>query len=81
MRKSLPLLLAALLLGCHAAPKTIPARQPNILLLIVDCLRADAVSANGYARPTTPNLDQIAKDGTRFTGAMTPVEVSLCGQA
>jgi len=70
MRKSLPLLLAALLLGCHAAPKTIPARQPNILLLIVDCLRADAVSANGYARPTTPNLDQIAKDGTRFTGAI-----------
>lgn len=41
-------------------------RPPNILLITVDTLRADHLSAWGYARPTSPNLDRLAGEGMRF---------------
>ncbi|HXT21118.1 MAG TPA: sulfatase [Thermoanaerobaculia bacterium] len=63
MRKLLPL-AALLLLACHREPK-----KPNLLLLVVDCLRGDALSVVGYARPTTPSIDELAREGTRFTRA------------
>jgi arylsulfatase A-like enzyme len=41
--------------------------SPHIILIIVDTLRIDHVSAYGYERPTTPILDaQIADKGVRF---------------
>jgi arylsulfatase A-like enzyme len=69
-----PLLLA--LLGCRAeappasAAATAPAPQPaNLVLLVLDCLRADALSGHGYPRPTTPHLDALAAEGTTFLRA------------
>ena len=44
----------------------------DIVLLSVDALRADHVSAYGYARPTTPNLDALAGEGTLFEAAYCP---------
>jgi hypothetical protein len=44
----------------------------DILLLSVDALRADHVSAYGYARLTTPNLDALAREGTLFESAYCP---------
>ncbi len=35
----------------------------GILLIVIDCLRADHVSGYGYARQTTPTLDQLARNG------------------
>ncbi len=40
-----------------------PAHVPNVLLYVVDCLRADHVGAYGYRKPTTPHLDALARDG------------------
>jgi arylsulfatase A-like enzyme len=46
--------------------------QPNIILIVVDALRADHVSAYGYDRPTTPHLDAwVAAEGARFADATT----------
>ncbi|MFH2000626.1 MAG: sulfatase, partial [Planctomycetota bacterium] len=42
----------------------------NILLLVVDALRADHLSGYGYERPTTPHLDAHAREGVRFTNAL-----------
>src|SRR5919108_506553 len=42
------------------------AQRPNVLLLIVDTLRADHVSAYG-GRARTPNIDALASQGLRFT--------------
>jgi arylsulfatase A-like enzyme len=39
-------------------------------MLVIDCLRADHVSANGYHRKTTPTLDSIAAEGLSFTQAI-----------
>ena len=41
----------------------------DVVLISVDALRADHVSAYGYGRSTTPNLDQLAREGTRFDEA------------
>jgi HEAT repeat protein len=44
----------------------------DLVLISVDALRADHVHAYGYARPTTPNLDALAAEGTRFDSAYCP---------
>jgi arylsulfatase A-like enzyme len=34
----------------------------NVIVYVVDCLRADHVGAYGYTLPTTPNIDALAKE-------------------
>ncbi|MGE3374094.1 MAG: sulfatase-like hydrolase/transferase [Vicinamibacteria bacterium] len=42
---------------------------PNLLLVTIDTLRADRVSAFGYGHATTPVLDGLAARGARFARA------------
>jgi arylsulfatase A-like enzyme len=51
-----------------ALPAAAPA-SPNILVILVDALRADHLSNYGYERPTSPNIDRIAHQGTLFENA------------
>lgn len=41
--------------------------KPNILLIMTDQLRADAIGCYGADWIDTPNLDRLAEQGTRFT--------------
>jgi arylsulfatase A-like enzyme len=43
-----------------------PTDRPNILVYLVDTLRADHLGAYGYSRPTSPALDRMAQDGVVF---------------
>ncbi len=43
--------------------------QPIIVLISLDCVRADALSCYGNPRKTTPNIDALAHDGARFKTA------------
>ena len=43
--------------------------SPNIIVLVIDALRADHVSALGYERDTTPFLDELARQGVLFERA------------
>jgi len=43
--------------------------QPNLVLVLIDTLRADRTSAYGYARPTTPNLEALARRGVLWSEA------------
>jgi arylsulfatase A-like enzyme len=45
---------------------TPPADAPNVLLIIVDTLRADHLSSYGYHAIETPHIDALAADGTRY---------------
>ncbi|HMJ56307.1 MAG TPA: sulfatase-like hydrolase/transferase [Polyangiaceae bacterium] len=47
-------------------------RARDILLITVDALRADHVGAYGYPRPTTPEIDKLAAQGTLFLRAYCP---------
>ena len=46
-------------------------RRPNILVLILDTLRARNVSCYGYSVRTTPHLDAFAQDAVLFKRAYT----------
>lgn len=46
-----------------------PKDSPNILVIVVDTLRADHLSAYGYTRPTSPNLERLAQQGVLFENA------------
>lgn len=56
---------AALLSGCVAElPVAEAAPKSNVILILVDTLRADKIGAYGYTqRKTTPNLDAFAAGG------------------
>ncbi|MCL4262553.1 MAG: sulfatase [Anaerolineae bacterium] len=46
---------------------------PHIIFITVDATRADHISAYGYGRATTPNVDALlAEQGALFTQATTP---------
>jgi arylsulfatase A-like enzyme len=42
-------------------------KRNNIVLILIDTLRADHLSCYGYKRNTSPNIDKIASEGVRFT--------------
>ncbi|MBP1641364.1 MAG: Arylsulfatase [Acidobacteria bacterium] len=71
---ALALALGLALAGCgrDSAPNAAgerPGRRPDVLLLTIDTLRADHLSAWGYPRLTSPTLDRMAAEGTRFAFA------------
>lgn len=47
-----------------------PAGAPNILLIILDTVRAASMSLYGYPQPTTPALERWAPRGTVFDRAI-----------
>jgi len=76
-----PLSCLALVLGlsgwlpaAHAAG-ALPAK-PNIIFILADDYGVGEVSAYGADNYKTPNIDALARGGTRYTHAYTP---SLCG--
>jgi len=67
-------LLGPWLLLCCSRPR--PAIR-NVLLISIDTLRADHLSAYGFPRPTTPNIDAVAREGVLFKNVHTPVPMTL----
>ncbi|MFN0179884.1 MAG: sulfatase [Gemmatimonadales bacterium] len=55
-----------------AEPEGSPAESslPNILLLVLDTVRAVDLSLYGYGRPTTPFLEQLGRRGVVFEQAI-----------
>ena len=39
---------------------------PNVVLIVMDTVRADHLSCYGYHRDTSPNIDQIASEGILY---------------
>ncbi len=94
VRVSLPgliLLLVALIVGRHAQlawsahearVRPIPtANSPNVLLLVLDTVRAKSLSLYGYHRPTTPRLEALARMGVKFDNARSTAPWTLPSHA
>lgn len=65
MKASIPTLLAALLMaGCAGPPET--PSPPDIVLVVLDTVRADHLGCYGYSRPTSPEIDAFAGGATRY---------------
>ena len=68
--KSLSLLVVLLIFGCDASPV---AKDPNIVLISIDTLRADHVGTYGYFRDTTPAIDELAEESVVFEKVFAPM--------
>jgi hypothetical protein len=53
-------------------PPNPSAKRLNVIYVFIDALRADHLSAYGYARKTSPNLDKLAARSSLFENAFTP---------
>ncbi|MBN2053979.1 sulfatase-like hydrolase/transferase [bacterium] len=60
------LLLACFLLWCAGSCFAAQQDLPNVLLVSLDTVRADHLSAYGYDRWVTPMMDRLSKNGTLF---------------
>src|SRR5262249_1039207 len=58
-----------------------PATAPNVLLIVLDTVRADHLSLYGYPRATTPTLERLAAQGIRFDEARAPAPWTLASHA
>ena len=54
---------------------------PNILLIVLDTVRRSNLSLYHYPRPTTPRLEQWARDGVVFDGAVVAAPWTLPSHA
>jgi arylsulfatase A-like enzyme len=57
------------------------ADRLNVVLAVVGRARADHVSCYGYARETTPFLDQVAREGVRFSRMIAAAPSALAAHA
>jgi arylsulfatase A-like enzyme len=94
-RKSVPwmsTLLALAIIGVQGGKwisesrriSSLPAANPgspNVLVIVLDTLRADHLSSYGYSRPTSPNIDKLAANGVLFENAIAPSSWSLPSHA
>lgn len=66
--------LLAVVILCLAMVGPAPAQEkPNILIIIPDQMRGDALSAVGHPVVETPTIDALAEDGTLFRRAYADV--------
>ena len=49
-----------------SARTVVDGPQPNILVYLIDTLRADHLGCYGYHRPTSPHIDKLASEGVVF---------------
>jgi len=78
VKRTLPLIVGfvTLLGGCRepkqdGAPVVSLEKRPDIVLVVVDTLRADHLGTYGYRRPTSPQIDAIGAEGIVFEQAYT----------
>jgi len=65
----------AILLGIHCGSESEPQR-PDILLITIDTLRADALEPYGATDTATPNAARLADEGVVYEAATTPITVT-----
>lgn len=67
--------------GARAALGSAPAAAKNVVLVILDTVRAASLSLYGYERPTTPQLERWAARGVVFDRAFSPSPWTLPSHA
>jgi arylsulfatase A-like enzyme len=60
------LAVVVLWLSCSGCTRE---EKPNLIVIVVDTLRADHLGCYGYGRPTSPGLDRLAGESVLFENA------------
>jgi len=67
------ILAAVIFLPCAGILLTAkPQSQDNIILILIDTLRADHVGCYGYDRPVTPRIDALSRSSLLYTHVYAP---------
>lgn len=77
MIKQASLGLFLLFLSCAVSGYAQSGKKPNVLFIIADDLTTTAVSSYENSAGYTPNIDRLAREGTRFTRAY--CQYPVCG--
>ena len=81
LRKSLTGIVSVgfltVVVGCDGIATRGSGRRVNVLLITLDTTRADRIGCYGNKRIDTPNLDRLAREGTQFDQAFTPIPSTL----
>lgn len=64
------LLIAVLALNAKA--NQLKCEKCNVVIVALDAIQARHVSHLGYSKPTTPHLDEFAKEGISYSQAISP---------
>lgn len=67
--------------GADVAKGEAKPDAPDVLVIVMDTVRAMSTSTYGYERETTPNLDKLAAEGVVFEDAYAPATWSLPAHA
>lgn len=73
MKKPFSLLLPVFLFSLVCESTVFAQQQPNIILIMTDQQRADALGCMGNESIVTPNIDQLAKEGVVFVNGYSSV--------
>lgn len=65
------------LVACTLMRASAQAPQAPVILISVDTLRADHLSAYGYRKLSTPNIDSFASGGTLYRQVQTQIPLTL----
>lgn len=76
MSTSVPFATSLLLLAACGSDLS-PSGPPNVLLVTLDTLRADALGSYGATTGATPHLDRLASEGVRFERAYTVTPLTI----
>jgi len=76
-RSCLAVVLCCSLAPCAAAAAEATGQPASVILISIDTLRADHVSAYGYSKIRTPHLDSFAEGGTLFAQAEAQIPLTL----
>src|SRR5262249_40403953 len=55
--------------------------RPNLLIIVMDTVRADHLSVGGYLRDTTPHLKALAQDSVTYLNAFSASDITLTSHA
>ncbi len=76
-RKAGVVFLLAVLFLVSGCPRKAAVEGPNIIILMVDTMRADHLGCYGYDRNTSPEIDRLAREGVLFKNAYAPSSWTL----
>ena len=78
LRFLLGLLVATTLVAvATTALRSRPSTPRNVVLILIDTLRADHLGAYGYERPTSPFIDQLAAKSILFENAVSAASATF----
>ncbi len=60
------LIVILLISACDSKNKQSEQSKPNVLVILIDTLRADHLGFNGYERDTSPVIDKFASENLNF---------------